>query len=63
MTVTGMTKNMQTHTCFAVWKQKLLNTYTITLRHIILIYFLDFDLFATYTFYRNMGNRDNILLV
>ena len=63
MTITGMTKSMQTLTCFAVWEQKLLNTYTITLRHIILIYFLDFDLFAAYTFYRNMGNRDNILPV
>ena len=50
MTVTGMTQNIQTHTCFAVWKQKLLNVCTIILRYIILILILDFYLLAALHF-------------
>ena len=63
MTITWMAKSIQTHTYFAFQKQKLLNVYPITLRYIILIYILDFYLFAAYTFYRNMGNRDDRLPV
>ena len=39
--------NPHLHCCL---EAKTFKTYTITLRHIILIYFLDFDLFAAYTF-------------
>ena len=64
MTETGVTKSMQTHTYFDFWKQTLLNIYTIILRHINLIcFFLDFNLFAAYTFYRNMGNKGDRLPV
>ena len=63
MTVTWMTKSMQTHTYFAFWMQKLLNVYPIILRHIILIKSWDIYLFAAYTFNRNMSNRGDRLPV
>ena len=63
MTVTGISKSMQTRTYFAIWRQKLLNVYPIFTGTSYLYSFLDFYVFAAYTFYRNMCNRDDRLPV
>ena len=41
MTVTGMTKSMQTRIYFAVWKQKLIYVYTVILTPMIHFQCLD----------------------
>ena len=63
MTVIWMTKSMLTHAYFAFWQQELLNVKTIVLRHNHTYLILDFYLFASYSFYGNIGNRDDILHV
>ena len=61
MTVTGMTKSMQTSIYFVFWKQKLETVYAIIFIQIIL--FQCFDLFCLqhFIFSKNIGNRDDIM--
>ena len=60
MTVTGMTKNMQTRIYFAFWKQKLKYVYTIILRPMILIQCSDYFFILVICFSKTVGNRDDI---
>ena len=62
MTVTGMTKSMQTriYSYFAFWKKKLKYVCTVILTPMILFQCLDFFLISEFCFSEKVGNRDDI---
>ena len=60
MTVTGMTKSMQTRIYFAFWKQKLKYVYTVLLRPMIPFQCLDIILISAFCSSKKVGNRDDI---
>ena len=60
MTVTGMTKSMQTRIYLAVWKQKLIYVYTVILTPMIPFQCLDIILILAFCSSKTVGNRDDI---
>ena len=60
MTVTVMTKSMQTRIYFAFWKQKLKYVYTVLLRPMIPFQCLDIILISAFCSSKKVGNRDDI---
>ena len=60
MTVTGMTKSMQTRIYFAFWKQKLKYVHTVVLTPMIPFQCLNIILISAFCSSKEVGNRDDI---
>ena len=60
MTVTGMTKSIETRIFFAVWKQKLIYVYTIILTPMIPFQCLDIISISAFCSSKKVGNKDDI---